>query len=112
MVCDQYATGPTLFVRSRVSQSSGPGWRVAIIDGAKRYSLVEYVVGQLNLTPKQRQITLMLATGHDSTSIMERLCIRPGTLRTHKRGIFSKLGVHSQVELVARIHTKALEMAT
>ncbi len=83
-----------------------------ILDGAKPYTLVEYVVGQLHLTPRQRQITLMLATGHDSTSIMELLCIRPGTLRTHKRSIFSKLGVHSQVELVTRIHTKALEVAT
>lgn len=82
------------------------------MDGTKPLGLVEYVVGQLRLTPKQRQITLMLATGHDSTSIMERLCIRPGTLRTHKRSIFSKLDVHSQVELVARIHAQALELAT
>ena len=82
------------------------------MDGPKLCGPVEYVVTQLHLTPKQRQITLMLATGHDSTSIMERLCIRPGTLRTHKRSIFSKLGVHSQVELVARIYAKALELAT
>lgn len=80
------------------------------MDGAQRYGQVEHVIGQLPLTPKQRQVTLMLATGHDSTSIMERLCIRPGTLRTHKRSIFSKLGVHSQVELVARIHTKVLQV--
>ena len=81
------------------------------MDGAEPCGPVEYIVGQLCLTPKQRQITLMLATGHDSTTIMERLCIRPGTLRTHKRSIFSKLGVHSHVELVARIHIKALELA-
>ncbi len=81
------------------------------MDGAKLCGLVEYVIAQLPLTPTQGQITLLLATGHNSKSIMERLCIRPGTLRTHKRSIFSKLRVHSQVELVARIYAKALEVA-
>lgn len=84
---------------------------VSAVDRPKPYAFVENLVGRLDLSPRQRQITLMLVTGQNSVNIMERLEIRLGTLRTHKRLIFSKLGVHSQVELVARVHAKALEEA-
>jgi DNA-binding NarL/FixJ family response regulator len=54
------------------------------------------------LTPRERQIVRMVADGCSSKSIAGRLNISSGTVATHLRRTFAKLGVRSRPAMVAR----------
>lgn len=54
------------------------------------------------LTQREREITLLLLRGHSTKSVARRLDIAPGTVMVHKRNLFSKLGVTSQLELFSK----------
>jgi DNA-binding NarL/FixJ family response regulator len=54
------------------------------------------------LSRRQREILLLLASGHRVTEIAELLGISPGTVESHKRQVYAKLGVTSALQAVAR----------
>lgn len=54
------------------------------------------------LSGRQREILLLLASGHNATEIAELLGISPGTVESHKRQVYAKLGVASALQAVAR----------
>jgi DNA-binding CsgD family transcriptional regulator len=54
------------------------------------------------LTQREREITQLLLRGHSTKSVARRLEIAPGTVMVHKRNLFSKLGITSQLELFSR----------
>lgn len=58
------------------------------------------------LTQREREITQLLLRGHSTKSVARRLEIAPGTVMVHKRNLFSKLGVTSQLELFSRFIEK------
>lgn len=51
----------------------------------------------------------LILLARSSTEMVNALHIRLGTLRTHKRHIFAKLGVHKRSQLVAVIFAEASE---
>jgi DNA-binding NarL/FixJ family response regulator len=53
------------------------------------------------LTPREREVLRLLATGADNAAIGRALVISPQTARTHIQNILSKLGAHSRLEAVA-----------
>ncbi|MBN8912361.1 MAG: LuxR family transcriptional regulator [Rhizobiales bacterium] len=53
------------------------------------------------LSRREREIAELLLCGGCAKSISRRLAISPGTVRNHIKKIYPKLGVHSQVELLA-----------
>jgi DNA-binding NarL/FixJ family response regulator len=54
------------------------------------------------LSGRQREILLLLASGHNATEIAGLLGISPGTVESHKRQIYAKLGAASALQAVAR----------
>jgi DNA-binding NarL/FixJ family response regulator len=56
------------------------------------------------MSPRQREIVSNLAAGKRIDDIAKGLFISPHTVRNHLKAIFRKLGVHSQVELVALVN--------
>lgn len=52
------------------------------------------------LSPREREIFLMLAHGRDTAYIQEKLFISQGTVRSHRDRIYRKLGIHSKQELL------------
>jgi DNA-binding CsgD family transcriptional regulator len=54
------------------------------------------------LTQREREITQLLLRGYSTKSVARRLEIAPGTVMVHKRNLFSKLGITSQLELFSR----------
>jgi PAS domain S-box-containing protein len=54
------------------------------------------------LTPRQREILLLLAEGVRAKQIASRLRLSEVTVRNHIHAILSALGVHSQLEAVSR----------
>jgi PAS domain S-box-containing protein len=59
------------------------------------------------LTHRERQIAAAYAGGESYRGIAERLYISPGTVRTHLRTIYRKLGVASKIELLKELERQA-----
>ena len=53
------------------------------------------------LTPREREILLLVADGADNEAIAQRLVISPETVRTHTQNLLRKLGLHSRLEAAA-----------
>jgi DNA-binding NarL/FixJ family response regulator len=53
-----------------------------------------------SLTPRERQVLALLATGRSSKQAAGELVISPRTLGTHMQHILAKLGVHSRTQAV------------
>jgi DNA-binding NarL/FixJ family response regulator len=60
------------------------------------------------LTSRQREILALLADGVRARQIAVRLTLSEATVRNHIRAILLELGVHSQLEAVARARSLAL----
>jgi two-component system, NarL family, response regulator NreC len=52
------------------------------------------------LTVREREILQLAAEGNDRKAIAKRLFISQRTVETHRAHIMTKLGLHSQTELV------------
>jgi DNA-binding NarL/FixJ family response regulator len=52
------------------------------------------------LTAREREVLVLVAEGHTSVAIAERLFISPRTVETHRAHIMRKLGLRTHVELV------------
>lgn len=57
-----------------------------------------------HLTKRETQVFALLARGYNAASIGSELYISTTTAKTHIRNIYSKLGIHSQQELVALVN--------
>lgn len=55
------------------------------------------------LTPREREVVAFLLSGASTRDIADRTGLTISTVNTYMKRIFAKLGVHSRVELVARI---------
>jgi len=55
----------------------------------------------LELTRREREVLILVATGISTDAIADKLCISPRTVRNHVNNILGKLGVHSRLEAVA-----------
>lgn len=52
------------------------------------------------LTPREKEILILLAEGHTTARIVQRLSIAAVTVRNHIAAILLRLGVHSKLEAV------------
>lgn len=62
----------------------------------------------VNLSPREKEIVRLVARGHPNKVIADVLEISPWTVSTHLRRVFSKLGVSSRAEMVARVLNEGL----
>ncbi len=86
-----------------------------ITDGRRPQHVLEALLTRLNsaeasarpplepaasLTPREREILRLLASGEGTQAIARRLFISTATVRNHTQNILTKLGVHSRLEAV------------
>lgn len=60
----------------------------------------EEVARSFGLTPRETEVFTLLAHGRTLRVISEQLVISPNTVRFHTKNVYSKLGIHSQQELI------------
>jgi PAS domain S-box-containing protein len=60
------------------------------------------------LTPREREVLLLLAHGLGTGEIADTLSISPATTRNHVQSVLSKLEVHSRLEAVAYAYQRGL----
>ncbi len=53
-----------------------------------------------DLTPRQREVLILLGEGENNLEIAEKLNISPNTVARHRENIMQKLNLHSRTELV------------
>ncbi len=58
--------------------------------------------GEGTLTPREREVVEFTLKGHSADAVGRILEISPGTVRIHRRNIYSKLQIRSQGELFSR----------
>ena len=62
------------------------------------------------ITPRERQITLLIASGKCNKEIAERIFISTHTVKAHVRNIMEKLGLHSRLQIAARANAERWRM--
>jgi DNA-binding CsgD family transcriptional regulator len=55
------------------------------------------------LSERELEIAQLIAQGHSSEEIAEKLFISPFTVKAHKRNIFEKMNVHKATELASKL---------
>lgn len=65
------------------------------------------VAGRFDLTPREREILVLLAQNYRAPYIAEKLVVSQSTVKTHMRNLYGKLDVHSQAELLLRLDEEA-----
>jgi PAS domain S-box-containing protein len=53
------------------------------------------------LTPRQREILTLIASGLSTAEVARELTLSPETVRNHLRNAFAELGAHTRVEAIA-----------
>lgn len=64
------------------------------------------------LTPREAEVTVLLALGASDREVARRLGISPHTARKHAEHIFSKLDIHSRKALALRLGQPAAGAGT
>ncbi|WP_139653653.1 response regulator transcription factor [Raoultibacter phocaeensis] len=60
---------------------------------------LEEAVAKLDLTEREREILVLIASGKQRRAIAQELYISEDTVKTHTRNIYRKLGVHSRSDI-------------
>ena len=85
----------------------GPSLRNAQrLDGRnhqRTYEDVQAMLERTPLTPRERDVVGRLLSGSSTREIAKSTGLTVATVNTYLKRIFAKLGVHSRVELVARV---------
>jgi DNA-binding CsgD family transcriptional regulator len=69
----------------------------------RTYEDVQAMLERTPLTPRERDVVGRLLSGSSTRQIAESTGLTVATVNTYLKRIFAKLGVHSRVELVARV---------
>ena len=67
------------------------------------------VAADFALSPREEEILVLLARGRSGDYIANHLTVSLETVRTHRRNIYRKLGVHSQQELMTFVEYRTEE---
>ena len=71
--------------------------------GGSREVDVQALLASTPLTPRERDVVGRLVSGHSTREIAQSTGLTVATVNTYLKRIFAKLGVHSRVELLARV---------
>jgi DNA-binding CsgD family transcriptional regulator len=80
-----------------------PGPVAVVVEPAKSAQIAPIIIEAYRLTPREQQITQAVARGLSNPEIAANLHLSPHTVRDHLKTVFSKVGVGSRGELVAKL---------
>lgn len=65
------------------------------------------VCDEFGLSPREREVFLMLAKGRNAKIIQEELCVSASTVKTHIYRIYRKMGINSQQLLIDTVDSRS-----
>ena len=84
--------------------SDGRGAAGAVADDGELAAMAE----RYGLSPRETEVFLLLARGRDTAYIQKSLFISAGTVSSHRRRIYQKMGVHTKQELLDLVEAGAV----
>jgi len=76
-----------------------PSIAAKVLQIFNRYSQPKQDYG---LTEREKEILRLLTDGYSKKQLTDKLCLSLFTINTHLKNIYSKLHVHSQIDVVAK----------
>lgn len=76
--------------------------------GGESDSVLELISYEFGLSPREKEVFVLLAVGRNVPYVQEALYISDGTAKTHVKRIYKKLGIHSRQELVELVSSYRL----
>ena len=73
------------------------------LEGRRKGQEVQLRLDRTPLTKREKEVVSLLVSGASTRQIAEQTGLTVATVHTYLKRIYSKLGVHSRVELVARM---------
>ncbi len=61
-----------------------------------------FLKNRYNLTNKELQIAILICRGYNNNEIGKRLNIKPGTVKTHIKNIYTRTGIKNKVLLLLK----------
>jgi DNA-binding CsgD family transcriptional regulator len=98
-------TGGWLLIHASRLHSSAGGDIAVIIEPAHPGNVAPLLLSSLGLTPRERDVALLVLRGASTQAIGAELYLSAYTVKDHLKSIFDKTGVRSRRDLVAHILT-------
>jgi DNA-binding CsgD family transcriptional regulator len=88
---------------AHASPLAGSGQVALVLEPAKASEIAPIVVEAYGLTPREVEVTRLIARGLSTDEIASTLFLSRHTIRDHLKAIFEKVGVSSRGELTSRL---------
>jgi DNA-binding CsgD family transcriptional regulator len=92
-----------LHATSLHEQHDGPGSLAVVIEPAHGEEIAPIIVEAYALSPREQEVTRLIARGAGTAQIAAELCLSPHTVRDHVKAVFDKVGVSTRGELIAKL---------
>ncbi len=94
-------------LETRLKRKSRQEARILLFEPLFKKETDLKVLGESDLTPKQREVTLRVLRGLTNWEIAENMGIAEQTVKVHLNGIFDRLGLRNRSELTAHFANPA-----
>lgn len=98
-------TGGWLLIHASHLNGSAAGDIAVIIESAQPSTVAPLLLSAQGLTPRERDVTLLVLRGASTKAIGAELHLSAYTVKDHLKSIFDKTGVRSRRDLVAHVLT-------
>ena len=85
-----------------------PSLTSSLVKGLSPHASQDSTVTE-ELTPREKDVLLLLARGHTNRQIAEKLNLSPRTIEGHRSSLVSKLGISSRVELMNYVESHGIK---
>jgi len=79
------------------------GMVAVVIEAAQAVEIAPIIVEAYELSPREQQITQLIARGYNTTQMAQELTLSAHTVRDYVKTVLEKVGVTSRGELVAKL---------
>jgi DNA-binding CsgD family transcriptional regulator len=97
------SSGTWLSVRGSMLGAGGQDYAAVTLEPARPHELAPLIADAYGLTDRERTVTQLVAQGHRTDAIADRLHISAWTVQDHLKAIFEKVGVSTRGEVIARM---------
>ena len=80
--------------------------KASLNDETRVAKRVDQLATECGLSAREREILLLLASDYSVERVAEQLTISAETVRTHKKRIYAKVGVHKHEDLMRTVRSQ------